>query len=411
LFDYVVRRHCSVYLHFGQQRKLKAMDDDSSTAAISGERHSSAAPKFAHDKHCFIVMPFGRDKEEERWFSGWYKTVIEPVVNSAGYEPILAATEDQPGAINDEIRAHLVFDPLVIVDLGGRTADDPPNPNVMYELGIRHAFGLPLVLMAWEGQRLPFDVSNQRAIMTRRDFMDIEPTRQKLGRFIFAAKEGKYYNPMENVGREAAIDAASLALGEESLLGALAREVRELRTAVVTRGPRTKWERRERPARAKLFIRKAVRSELWKFAQGLGLDNSIWNAFLSSIVPEAMKGELHDWTLTDWQSYLATKAPELAAEQKLRVEQKESVRTQQTVAPLNDLSEAAYELLLPAQPWPKGVHRDLADKLGISPSQAAEIINDLIRLGKFKHQVDGVVIEPINGGANAESSKDADKGT
>ena len=67
---------------------------------------------------------------------------------------------------------------MVIVDLGGRNPDDAPNPNVMYELGIRHAFGLPLVIMAWEGQRLPFDVSNQRAIMTRRDFMDIEPTRQ-----------------------------------------------------------------------------------------------------------------------------------------------------------------------------------------------------------------------------------------
>jgi hypothetical protein len=62
---------------------------------------------------------------------------------------------------------------MVIVDLGGRHPEDPPNPNVMYELGIRHAFGLPLVIMAWEGQKLPFDVSNQRAITARRDFMDM----------------------------------------------------------------------------------------------------------------------------------------------------------------------------------------------------------------------------------------------
>ena|ERR1051325_9071419 len=138
----------------------------------------TAAPGAAHDNHCFVVMPFGRDSDEIRWFQGWYHTVIEPVIVAARYTPILSASEDQPGAINDEIRAHLVFDPMVIVDLGGRNPDDAPNPNVMYELGIRHAFGLPLVIMAWEGQRLPFDVSNQRAIMTRRDFMDIEPTRQ-----------------------------------------------------------------------------------------------------------------------------------------------------------------------------------------------------------------------------------------
>ncbi len=54
--------------------------------------------------------------------------------------------------------------------------------------------------------------------------MDIEPTRQKLSRFLHAAKEGKYYNPMESVGREAAIENTSLLLSEESMLGALAKE-------------------------------------------------------------------------------------------------------------------------------------------------------------------------------------------
>ena len=94
-------------------------------------------------------MPFSREPDEIRWFQGWYHTVIEPVVVASRYIPVLSATEDQPGAINDEIRAHLAFDPMVIVDLGGHKSDDPPNPNVMYELGIRHAFGLPLVIMAW----------------------------------------------------------------------------------------------------------------------------------------------------------------------------------------------------------------------------------------------------------------------
>ena len=82
-------------------------------------------------------MPFGQDAEEERWFKGWYEAVIYPAIESLGLEPILAATQDQPSAINDEIRSHLVFDDVVVVDLGGRRVNDPPNPNVMYELGIR----------------------------------------------------------------------------------------------------------------------------------------------------------------------------------------------------------------------------------------------------------------------------------
>lgn len=81
---------------------------------------------------------------------------------SSGYEPILSAQVHDPNAINDEIRTHLSFDPMVVVDLGGQSAIDPPNPNVMYELGIRHAMDLPVVLLAWEGQSLPFDIGNQK---------------------------------------------------------------------------------------------------------------------------------------------------------------------------------------------------------------------------------------------------------
>lgn len=123
--------------------------------------------------NCFIVMPYGRNPDEIRWFSGWYQLVIEAGVRAAGFEPILAAAQDRPDAINDEIRAHLALDPMVVVDLGGVTPDAEPNANVMYELGIRHAFNLPHVIMAWAGQRLPFDISNQRTIMERRDMIDV----------------------------------------------------------------------------------------------------------------------------------------------------------------------------------------------------------------------------------------------
>ena len=148
------------------------------------------------------------------------------------------------------------------------TPDDPPNPNVMYELGIRHAFGLPLVIMAWEGQRLPFDVSNQRAIMGARGLLDIDATKQRLNSFIRAAEEGKFYNPMEAVGREAELEATSLVLGEESLLVALTKEFRELR-GTLTRGAKsysfTKLQ-------VKNFLIKQDRSELWSIAELLGYD-------------------------------------------------------------------------------------------------------------------------------------------
>jgi hypothetical protein len=55
-------------------------------------------------KQCFVVIPFGRDIDDQRWFKGWYQAVIEPAISSCGFEPILAAAEDQPSAVNDAMR-------------------------------------------------------------------------------------------------------------------------------------------------------------------------------------------------------------------------------------------------------------------------------------------------------------------
>ena len=112
------------------------------------------------DNNCFVVMPYGRNAEQQRWFQGWYEQVIEPGVIKSGFVPVLSALEDKPDAINDEIRIYLARDAMAVVDLGGFRAEDDPNPNVMYELGIRHALNLPLVIVGWKGQRLPFDISN-----------------------------------------------------------------------------------------------------------------------------------------------------------------------------------------------------------------------------------------------------------
>jgi hypothetical protein len=330
-------------------------------------------------------MPFGRDHEEQRWFRGWYQMVVEPAIVQCGFEPILSASEDQPGAINDEIRAHLVFDPMVVVDLGGRRPEDPPNPNVMYELGLRHAFGLPLVIMAWEGQKLPFDVSNQRAITTRRDFMDIEPTRQKLARFIIAAREGRYYNPMEIVGREAAIDAASLVLGEESLLAALAKEVRELRTVVTARRarPDRQWGRRRK---IKPLLGKDVRSALWSLAQQLGLDQVTWGKFLGTLIDVDLYEEMRDWVLDDWKQYLQQKAPELLEAERVRREEKAKSEEAQRQIMEQLLEQVAT--LLPPRPWSVNIHREIATKLDIPDNRAFQLINELIQRGRFPEQED-----------------------
>ncbi len=50
---------------------------------------------------------------------------------------------------------------------------------------------------------------------------------------------------------------------------------------------------------------------------------------------------------------------------------------------------------LPAQPWPKGTHKEVAEKLGLASNVVSKHIYELIRRGVFKPQVDGVLYEPI----------------
>jgi hypothetical protein len=282
---------------------------DAEDVPVENQLQKPSAPS-GHDRHCFVVMPSGRTPSEIRWFKGWYEVVIQPAVSAAGYEAKLAAAEERPSAINDEIRAHLAFDPMVVVDLGGISPDADPNPNVMYELGIRHALSLPLVMLAWKGQRLPFDVGNQRVIMEGRELLDLETSRTKLVNFIQSAAAGFYYRPMEAVGRVATLDVASAALSEDSLLGALVHEVRDLRAIVLastTARPRRPFVPSV-PNVKKLLRDKPFRKELYPLFIETGGTPRQWGQLLKSQLPPDLLDESAQWDADRWKAFVVDQA-------------------------------------------------------------------------------------------------------
>lgn len=339
-------------------------------------------------------MPFGRDADERKWFKGWYEVVLSPAIHASGYTPVLSAGEEQPGAINDEIRAHLAYDSMVLVDLGGYGRDDDPNPNVMYELGIRHALGLPLVIMAWEGQRLPFDVSNQRIIMHDRDFMDIEINKKKIVAFIQAASEGKYYRPMDAVSRMAAIAAASESLGEDSILAALVQEVKELKDSLnsVVQQPRPRIEWESTLSIRALLRGKVLRQTLYAFFVELGGTSAGWGKIVKTRISVDFAQVAKTWSEDDWRKYIRDRHAELPPTKPAKEPTARPASPVSIPAIVDDALIERVRTALPPQPWPSGTHKVIMAELGITNGQYKRAVVELTKRGLVREQIDGVLL-------------------
>gem|GEM_PF-4762475 len=106
-------------------------------------------------------MPFGKeDTLEKEDFLDTYNNIIKKAVKESGclLQCIRADDINRPGKIFDDVVHHTINSKLVIADLTDN------NPNVMYELGIRHRSNNGTILMACKGTKLPFDTNQERTI-------------------------------------------------------------------------------------------------------------------------------------------------------------------------------------------------------------------------------------------------------
>lgn len=112
-----------------------------------------------NNKTCFIMMPIGEvDTYNSSHFQRVYEHLIKPAVEKAGFKPIRADKIKKTNYIMIDIIKKLIDSDMAICDISSK------NPNVLYELGIRHSFNLPVVILKDKKTNRMFDIQGIRDV-------------------------------------------------------------------------------------------------------------------------------------------------------------------------------------------------------------------------------------------------------
>lgn len=111
-------------------------------------------------KICFYITPIGSEDSIERKHADLFmSSLVQPALEELGLTVVRADHIGDPGMITTQVLEYLKRSKLAVADLSYL------NPNVFYEVALRHALRLPVVQLIRKSDRLPFDVNQSRTLV------------------------------------------------------------------------------------------------------------------------------------------------------------------------------------------------------------------------------------------------------
>lgn len=142
--------------------------------------------KDTSEKQCFVIMPFGEKQDVGGKiidFNKIYDYLIKPALEKIEEYNVKCIRCDEisrAGWIHADMMEHIRDDEIAIADL------TTLNPNVFYELGVRHALRKSgTVLIHHKGTKNPFNISGFRIIdYDHEDLKSVEEAKNQIAEFV-----------------------------------------------------------------------------------------------------------------------------------------------------------------------------------------------------------------------------------
>ncbi|TGL07501.1 hypothetical protein EHQ43_06105 [Leptospira bouyouniensis] len=121
-----------------------------------------AKQKKKETTNIFLISPIGKKGTDVyQKFKDSLDFIIKPAIENSNFELKLTRADEiqKPGSIISDIVNQIANSYIVIADLTDF------NPNVFYELGVRHALSNRTILIAQSEEFIPFDLKDYRTII------------------------------------------------------------------------------------------------------------------------------------------------------------------------------------------------------------------------------------------------------
>jgi hypothetical protein len=150
------------------------------------------------DKRCFIITPIGDELSETRLKAEGVIESIEPILEEFDFKVDIPHKMPSPGSITKQVLECIMNNDLVVANL------TELNPNVMYELAVRHSTAKHVITIAEFGTKLPFDITTERTIFYTNDMKGVPKLQREIRGAIKSLdfNESAFDNPIYRAQRD-----------------------------------------------------------------------------------------------------------------------------------------------------------------------------------------------------------------